>query len=292
MSTRTPRTRSVVENIEGQILKPARTLIGGEVLFTQNGDNFVQPDQETCEAYGYTYDKSSSTCYAFNKSNNLVVADRQSTNDIKGGGNTIRTGVINNDIRGGKNTFNGLNRNDVTIGDENNLANGVNNTITIGQLTNVTTNNSLYIGGNTDGDLLGERQSIQLVYGCQTTGTANVSSGINNVAGVRYAIPDNCIIYFHADTIAVRTAGSSGTGAVGDYASYVERGVIINKSGTASIQRERDTIKTSGTVTNWRILASVGLNNTLALQCRGNTNQTIEWCMNVTITQITTNVSL
>ena len=273
-------------------MMPVGVQSGGIVGFTENGTDIVRPNRETCEAYGYFYDEITSTCYAYRGTVNLSKAQKKQSNKVSGSENTINDGVLNNDIRGGKNTFKGLNRNDVTIGDENTLASGVNNTVTIGQLGNVTTSNSLYIGGNTDGDLLGERQSIQLVYGCQTTGTANVSSGINNVSGVRYAIPDNCIIYFHADTIAVRTGGSSGTGSVGDYASYVERGVIINKSGTASIQRERDTIKTQGTVTNWRILAAVGSGNTLALQCRGNSNQTLEWCMNVTITQITTNVSL
>ena len=272
-------------------MKPAGVGTNGVVTFTVDGTNAVIANQATCEAYGYFYDENTSTCYAYKPSVNLVRAERKQSNHVNGAGNIINQGVLNNDIRGGNNTFNGLNRNDVTIGDENTLASGVNNSVTIGQLANVTTSNSLYIGGNTTDDLLGERQSIQCIYGCQTTGTANVASGINNVSGVRYAIPDNCIIYFHADTIAVRTGGA-GTGSVGDYASYVERGVIINKSGTASIQRERDTIKTSGTITNWRILAAVGSGNTLSLQCRGNTNQTIEWCMNVTITQITTNVSL
>ena len=284
-------SRLTIKNIPGQNLRPNNVTSQGQVLFTQDGTNEVIADQITCEAYGYIYDKSSGMCLAHRPNIKLALEDKAMGNTFRGGKNTVRDGVNNNLVHGGKNTFNGLNRNDVTIGDENTLASGVNNSVTIGQLANVTTSNSLYIGGNTTDDLLGERQSIQCIYGCQTTGTANVASSINNVSGVRYAIPDNCIIYFHADTIAVRTGGA-GTGSVGDYASYVERGVIINKSGTASIQRERDTIKTSGTITNWRILAAVGSGNTLSLQCRGNTNQTIEWCMNVTITQITTNVSL
>ena len=46
------------------------------------------------------------------------------------------------------------------------------------------------------------------------------------------------------------------------------------------------TIKTSGTVTNWRILAAVGTGSTLSLQARGNTDQTIEWVCNVQITEL------
>ena len=148
------------------------------------------------------------------------------------------------------------------------------------------------MGGNQPTDNLSERQTIILQYGCQTTGTANVSAGINNESGVSFVLPQDAICYFHADTVAVRTGGSSGTGAVGDYYTAVERGVMINKGGTTSIQRERDTIKTSGTITNWRVLAAAGSGQTLALQCRGNTNQTIEWNMTVRITMIQTDVSL
>ncbi len=290
MPTRRPRT--TITALSGQSLKPLGVTSTGVVLFSQDGTNLAPADQTTCERYGYFYDTASAVCRAFKPSLVLESNSLTENNTIRGGDNTINSGVVNNIVNGYGNTLTGLNRSDVTIGIDNTVVSGINNSLTLGELTNTTTSNSIVIGGNTNGDLLGERQSIQCIYGCQTTGTANVSSGINNVSGVRFAIPDNCIIYFHADTIAVRTAGSSGTGSVGDYASYVERGVIINKSGTATIQRERDTIKTQGTVTNWRILASVGAGNTLALQCRSNTNQTIEWCMNVTITQITTNVSL
>ena len=55
-------------------------------------------------------------------------------------------------------------------------------------------------------------------------------------------------MYFHADVLAVRVGGT-GTGNAGDFLSWVERGVVINKSGVLSIARERDTIQGSGNVT-------------------------------------------
>ena len=62
---------------------------------------------------------------------------------------------------------------------------------------------------------------------------------------------------------------------------------MLNVGGTTSIQRERDTIKTSGTVTNWRILAEKSTTgSTLSLKARGNTDQTIEWVCNVQITEL------
>ena len=298
-SSRTPRTRSVIEKLNDKVLKPARTLSSGRVLFTQDDEFFVVVDQETCEAYGYKYDKTTSTCYAFKGGVNLIKDERKQNNVVKGAGNTIRTGVVNNVVSGSKNTFNGKNFNDLTLGNQHTIANGVNNSITIGRLANVTTSNSIAIGANQPDDNLGERQTIILSYGCQTTGTdpsatagGTVSSGINNKTATRFVLPDNAIIYFHADTIAVRTGGTAASGAVGDFYSAVERGVMINKSGTCTISRERDTIKTSGTVTNWRVNAGVGSGNTLALQCRGNNDMTIEWNITVTITMIQTSVSL
>jgi len=98
-------------------------------------------------------------------------------------------------------------------------------------------------------------------------------------------------MYFHADVIAVRVGGESEEGAVGDYASWVERGVVINKRGTLSIQRERDAIKSSGTVTDWRPTANFTGTN-FRLTVRGETDEIIEWCSNITFTQIKTGVNL
>ena len=77
----------------------------------------------------------------------------------------------------------------------------------------------------------------------------------------------------------------------GDFASFVERGVVINKSGTLSVSRERDEIKSSGTVTNWRPTATVDGTNFI-IDVRGATDVTVEWCSNIRFTQIKTGVAL
>jgi hypothetical protein len=139
--------------------------------------------------------------------------------------------------------------------------------------------------------LLGERQSIQVLYGTQTTNGTNTVSYLNNTTDKLLAIPENAVMYFHADVIAVRVGGTHATGNLGDYASWVERGVIINESGTLSISRERDAIKSNGTVTNWQPTAIVSGTN-FAMRVRGHTDMTIEWCSNITFTQIKTSVAL
>ena len=97
-------------------------------------------------------------------------------------------------------------------------------------------------------------------------------------------------MYFHADCLAVRVGGT-GVGTIGDYASFVQRGVVINKSGVLSINSERDAIKSSGTVTLWRTTGNISGTN-FYIGVRGATDVTIEWCCNIRFTQIKTGVTL
>ena len=277
--------------LTGYTLKPSQISAIGEVLFTDGRDDDLMANQVTCEAYGYTYDQTTGTCRAFSYNTNLERDISNINNTVNGPGNSTQLGSNTIQINGTLNTTRGFNNNCFINGENNEIANSVNNTTALGVLGEATATNSIVLGGNASGDNLGERQGIQLMYGRQTTNNSTVSSYLNNTTSEFFVVPDNAIIYFHAETIAVRVGGSSGSGAVGDYGSWVERGVVINKSGTLSIQRERDTIKTSGTVTNWRILASTSGTNFL-LTVRGQTDMTLEWVCNVNITQIKTGVAL
>lgn len=294
----TERTPSITFNTSISV-KPLSVSSLGEVTFTSGNDSNgipiqVVPNQMQCQSYGYNYNKVLGTCSAFTYNTKLNISSANENNRTFGVGNSTQTGTNNTLVMGENNTVRGFSKNSIITGGENQIANGVNNANVSGFLGEATASNSIVLGGNTDGDLLGQRQFIRCIYAAQTTSNSSVSSSLNNETGVRFVIPDNTIIYFHAETVVVRTGGTNVAGAVGDYGSYVERGVIINKSGTTTIQRERDTIKTSGTVTNWRILAETGggAGAILKLSCRGQTNMILEWCMNVSITQIKTGVTL
>ena len=274
--------------LEGYNVKPVRTEPGGNVIFT-NGTDEIIPNQEQCEAYGYKFNKQSGVCSAYIRTPKLETTFDNITNTIRGEHNTTDVGTSNTHILGQLNSAGRESRNNIVVGQNNVISNSCQNSLAIGTRanTNENSNGTFTIGGNLDTDLLGERQSIRLLYGGQTTGTANVALGLSNEAGKRFVVKENSIIYFHAETIGFRTGGSSGTGAAGDYYTAVERGAMLNVGGTTSIQRERDTIKTSGTVTNWRILAEKSTTgSTLSLKARGNTDQTIEWVCNVQITEL------
>ena len=286
MSSKIPTIPTTTPFLSDFNIKPLKTEQTGQVIFT-NGTEEVIPNQRQCEAFGYTFNKQSGVCSAFKSTSRVETSTNNLSNTVKGELNTTRTGVTNTHILGQQNLADVESRNNIIVGDNNFVTTGCKNSVVIGTRgdSNENSNGTFTIGGNLDTDLLGERQSIRLLYGGQTTGTANVSLGLSNVSGERFVVKEDSIIYFHAETIGFRTGGT-GSGAVGDYYSAVERGVLLNNAGSTSIQRERDTIKTSGTVTNWRVLAEVGASSTLALKCRGAANQTIEWVCNVQITEL------
>ena len=278
--------------LSGFDVKPSSTSVLGVVTFT-DGTNDITPNQLQCEAYGYTYNKADGTCSTFRYNTNLNRSFSNESNKVQGANNTTETGTNNTLIIGQNNTVKGLSRNNIIIGNENEIANGVNNANVYGTLGEATADNSIVLGGNVATDLLGERQSIQVLYGTQTTNGTNTVSYLNNTTDKLLAVPENAVMYFHADVVAVRVGGTdtSGGGAVGDFASWVERGVIINKSGTLSIERERDAIKHSGHTTNWQPTGIVSGTN-FAMRVRGHADTTIEWCSNITFTQIKTGVTL
>lgn len=281
--------RTLIPFLSDYPVKPNSINGLGIVTFT-DGTNDITPNQQQCEAYGYTYDESTGTCKAFMYNSNIERNIANVNNNVQGSRNVTETGTNNTYIMGESNTVKGLSRNNIIVGSNNEIANGINNSSVYGTKGEVTATNSIVLGGNAPTDNLAERQSIQLMYGVQTTAGGTVDSYLNNITDNYFTIPENTAMYFHADVLAVRVGGT-GTGNAGDFLSWVERGVVINKSGTLSIERERDTIKGSGNHTNWRPTANVSGTN-FRMTVRGDTNQTIEWASNITFTQIKTGVAL
>lgn len=276
--------------ITGFTVKPKEITQIGDVIFT-DGTNDITPNQRECEAYGYTYDPNTGTCSTFSFNTNLNKNINNINNTLKGSQNTSETGTNNNLLLGENNTIRSESRNNLLVGSDNEVTNEINNTTVVGTLGLSTANNSIVLGGNAGADVLGERQSIQLMYGVQTTAGSTVDSYLNNITSNYFVIPDNSIMYFHADVIAVRVGGTADAGSAGDYASWVERGVVINKSGTLTVNRERDAIKSSGAVTDWRPVANVSGTN-FRMTVRGETDTTIKWNSNITFTEIKTGVAL
>jgi len=283
--------KATIPYIKGYEVKPHSISSSGIVNFT-NGVVILQPNQIQCEAYGYTYDKASGTCIAFPFSPNLDRNVNNTNNTIKGPRNTTGQGTSNTQIFGEQNNVKGMSRNNIIAGTKNEIVSGVNNTFVYGTLAEARNDNSIVLGGNAAGDTLGERQSFTLMYGCQTTNNSTVDSFLNNTTDSFFIPEDNAVYYFQSETLAVRVAGSSGTGAVGDFKAWVERGVVKNAAGTLSIDRSRTSpADNGGGLSGWSPINAVSGAN-FRQTVKGANNMTIEWVSTIRIMQIKTGVTL
>ena len=285
-----PEITYSIPYLTGFAVKPLSVSAIGVVSFT-NGSREVTPNQLQCEAYGYTYNKAAGTCSIFRFNTNLNRNVANENNRTYGAGNSTETGTNNSLVMGESNTIKGFSRNNIIIGNNNEISNGVNNANVFGTLGEATADNSIILGGNAGTDTLGKRQSIQLIYGTQTTDGTVVDSYLNNTVGSYFVVPENTAIMFEADILAVRVGGTAGAGAVGDYKSWIETGVVINKSGTLSVDSSTISHSSSGTTGGWDAVSTVSGTNYI-MSVEGAADTTIEWVSNIRFTQLKTGVTL
>ena len=114
-------------------VRPLSVDTTGIVTFT-DGTNDVAPNQQQCEAYGYTFNEILGTCTSFNYNTNLNSNFNNINNVTRGTGNTTERGTNNTYIMGDNNTVKGLSRNNIIVGSNNEIANGVNNANVYGTL--------------------------------------------------------------------------------------------------------------------------------------------------------------
>ena len=275
--------------LKGFTVKPLSVSALGVVSFT-DGAREITPNQLQCEAYGYTYNKAAGTCSIFRFNTNLIRSFNNSNNSTKGAQNVTETGTNNTLIMGESNTVKGFSRNNIIIGSNNEIANGVNNANVFGTFGEATADNSIVLGGNAGTDILGKRQAIQLLYGVQTTGADAVDSYLNGITGSYFVVPENTAIMFEADILAVRVGGT-GSGAVGDFKTWIETGVVINKSGTLSVDSSTISHSSSGTTGGWDAVSTVSETNYI-MSVEGVEDKTIDWVSNLRFTQLKTGVTL
>jgi len=275
--------------LTGFTVKPLSVSALGVVSFT-DGAREITPNQLQCEAYGYTYNKAEGTCSIFRFNTNLIRSFNNSNNSTKGSQNVTETGTNNTLIMGESNTVKGFSRNNIIIGSNNEIANGVNNANVFGTFGEATADNSIVLGGNAGTDISGKRQAIQLLYGTQTTGADAVDSYLNGITGSYFVVPENTAIMFEADILAVRVGGT-GSGAVGDFKTWIETGVVINKSGTLSVDSSTISHSSSGTTGGWDAVSTVSGTNYI-MSVEGVEDKTIEWVSNIRFTQLKTGVTL
>tara|TARA_R100000995_G_scaffold18009_1_gene7296 strand:- start:13855 stop:14709 length:855 start_codon:yes stop_codon:yes gene_type:complete len=272
-------------------IKPKVVSRVGQVTFT-DGTNDVMPNQKQCEAYGYTYDKATGTCRAFTYNSQLIQRTSETNNRKQGDNNVTEAGTLNASIMGEDNFIRRGSKNNSVTGTNNEVNKKVLNTASIGQGANAIMNNSIVLGGNNSTDRIGTRQTWTVMYGGQTTDNSTVDIYPNNTALTFFQPQANRLYYFQSETMAVRIGGASGSGAVGDFKAWVERGVVkCNGTGTLSIERSRTSPASNGTTTGWVATNAVSGSN-FRQTVKGVNNMTIEWVSTIKFMQLSTGVTL
>lgn len=267
--------------LQGYPVRPSFTSPAGLVTFT-DGTNDVIPNQQQCEAYGYTYDIGTGTCSAFAFNTNLGRNIDNENNNIQGAGNVTETGTNNTYMMGENNTAKGLSRNNIIIGSDNEIANGLNNVSVFGSYGIAIRPGENVLGGNgfnglgkgfcqastffLSGKTTDEEPKTIFVDGDLTT--TIIARDISSYIGYKFKI------------IAVRTGGTHA-GSVGDRSFLQLEGINDRTVKDESIT----TIGKTGTVTGWSAATDLTGGN-MTLQVTGSANMDISWSVTANFYEI------
>tara|TARA_R110000824_G_scaffold9768_1_gene43174 strand:+ start:4640 stop:5527 length:888 start_codon:yes stop_codon:yes gene_type:complete len=233
-------SREGMPYMTGFSIKPQLVSSLGTVTFTDGTNSGIRPNQEQCEAYGYTYDKATGTCSAFRFNTNLERNIANINNTIRGSQNATSTGTNNTLIMGENNAVRGRSRNNLIVGSNNEIIQGINNATVLGQYGKATTDGEVVFGGGmpsiTDSSeaatYISNRKTSTLelagvtVDNTATNLTVQGESGFINVEA-------NSIIGYDIFITRLELGGSSGT--AGNYSYRNIRGAVkIDNSLTMS----------------------------------------------------------
>jgi hypothetical protein len=269
--------------LNGYSVKPAFINEVGEVLFT-DGTIAVTPNQQQCEAYGYTYDKASGTCKAFTYSASLGKSLNNQSNYVRGANNTTETGTNNTHIMGESNTVKGLSRNNIIVGSNNEIANGINNAVVFGNYGLAQRPGEVVIGGGGfSGAGKGYAQSSYITLTGTTTNATPTSLFVNgDSATTIIARNGNLFTGFEATVIGVRTGGSAASGAVNDRICLRVTGLVYLKA----VDQSSTDLGKSGTTGGWAAEVAFSGTNDMLFAVTGAANMNISWSCTLNLYEV------
>ena len=273
--------RTLIPFLSDYPVKPNSINGLGIVTFT-DGTNNITPNQQQCEAYGYTYDESTGTCKAFMYNSNIERNIANVNNNVQGSRNVTETGTNNTYIMGENNTVNGLSRNNIIVGSNNEIANGVNNASVFGTYGIALRNGeTVFGGGGFNGLGKGYAQSSTFMLTGTTTNGSDVPLYVNGDPNTTIIARDSgSYIGYKFEIVAVRTGGTHA-GSIGDR-TFME----LNGINDSTVSDEHlETINKTGNVTGWA--ASTDLTGgDMTLQVCGAVNMNISWSVTANFYEI------
>tara|TARA_R110000803_G_scaffold22081_2_gene55120 strand:- start:161 stop:994 length:834 start_codon:yes stop_codon:yes gene_type:complete len=269
-----------MEYLTGYTIKPHQITAIGEVTFTDGTNTDLGANQVTCEAYGYTYDKTSGTCRAFRYNTNLNRNISNINNRLNGAGNTTEVGSNTVQINGTNNTARGFNNSCFINGSLNEIANGVNNASVLGGTYGKAIRNSeIVIGG---GVLSGVSQTSTLQLGGTTTDATPTNLTIQSDGSSFIEVQNNSVFGFEIKVIALCSGGSSGT--AGDY-NYLELigAIQVDDGYNLAISQATHTLAKIGSTLHAQVVAVT--DPYITVEVTGAANVNLEWLASVQITE-------
>ena len=288
-----------MEYLSGYTIKPSEITAAGEVRFTDGTNSNMGANQVTCEAYGYTYDKTSGTCISFRFNTNLNRNISNINNRNNGSNNANELGSNTIQVNGSNNTTKGFNNNCFINGNGNEIANGVDNATVLGVGGKGSSNGEFTIGGglNIKGVVDADRKvSIVNLSGMTTDNTAT-NLTVNGLGGTNYInVNENSIVGFEIYITRLEVGGSAGT--VGNYSYRNIKGVgRIDNAGnmlfivgmTRNIAKYDSGGGAGVNGTAAMIDAASGTSITIQVSDRNNVNNI--WSATVTLHELTSNTT-
>lgn len=258
------------------------TILTGISDYTAASITLVQPNQQQCEAYGYTYNQATGTCTAFNYNTNLGTSLSNESNKLQGAGNSTETGTNNTTITGEDNTVKGVSRNNIIVGSNNEIANGINNASVFGSYGIATRQSETVLGGGGFTETgIGKSQASTFLLTGVTTDASATSLFLNGDINTTIIARDvDSYIGFEFNIIAVRTGGVAA-GAVGDRAYFKIKGI----ASRAAVDQTIATESSNGTITGWTTeIIITGSDMTVDVQ--GAVNMNISWSVTANFYEI------
>ena len=266
---------TTIPYLSGYDVKPSSTSEIGVVTFT-DGRNDITPNQQQCEAYGYTYNQADGTCSTFRYNTNLIKSFSNESNKFQGANNTTETGTSNTLIIGQNNTIKGLSRNNIIVGNENEIANGVNNASVFGNYGIAERDGEVVIGGGGfSGAGVGKAQSSTITLTGTTTNASATNLFVNGDSATTIIARSSTSSFqgFEATVIGVRTGGSAGSGAVNDRVCLRITGLVYLKA----VDQSSTDLGKSGTTGGWAAEMAFSGTNDMLFAVTGAVNMNISW---------------
>jgi len=267
-----------MEYKKGHKIKPKETSPTGRVIFT-DGTNDVSPNQISCEAYGYKWNKGNNTCSAF-PSNFKISKLFKNTTNTNIGNNKAEGSTENTFISGQKNTTKGNNRNIIISGENHQVENNIKNASVLGgTYGKVIRQSEVVIGG---GEALGRNQTSIVQFAGSTTNNTATDLTIQGDTSSYLAVQNNSILGFEVKVIGLCSGGSSGT--AGDY-KYIEiKGAVqVDNGYNLTWSQSSTTIASVGTTGTAQMAAVTDPN--ITVEVTGTSNVNIQWFASVQLTE-------